>query len=75
VKLAWQAEEDAIPGSGGVGGRARTGACHGDLYGPITMATPSGNTYFLLLVDDQSHFMWISTLVRKDQAAVAIRDY
>jgi hypothetical protein len=39
------------------------------------MATPSGNTYFLLLVDDQSHFMWISTLVRKDQAAVAIRDY
>jgi hypothetical protein len=39
------------------------------------MATPSGNTYFLLLVDDQSHFMWISTLVRKDQAAVAISDY
>jgi hypothetical protein len=48
---------------------------HDDLCGPITLTTPSGNSYFLLLVDDQSRFMWISTLVRKDQAAVAIKDY
>jgi hypothetical protein len=45
---------------------------HSDLCGPIT---PSVNSYFLLLVDDQSRFMWISTLVRKDQAAAAIKDY
>jgi hypothetical protein len=48
---------------------------HGDLYKPITPATPSGNLYFLLIVDDQSRYMWISTLVSKDQAAVAIKDY
>jgi hypothetical protein len=48
---------------------------HGDLCGLITTTTPSGNSYFLLLVDDQSYFMWISTLVRKDQAAATIRDY
>jgi hypothetical protein len=27
---------------------------HGDLCGPITPATPSGNKYFILLVDDRS---------------------
>jgi hypothetical protein len=30
---------------------------HGDLCGPVTPATPSGNAYFLLLVDDQSWYM------------------
>jgi hypothetical protein len=43
--------------------------------GPITPTTSSGNSYFLLLVYDQSRFMWISTLVRKDQAATPIKDY
>jgi hypothetical protein len=32
---------------------------HGDLCGPITPATPSGNKYFLLLVDDMSRYMWM----------------
>jgi hypothetical protein len=27
---------------------------HGDLCGPVTPATPSGNKYFLLLIDDMS---------------------
>jgi hypothetical protein len=47
---------------------------HGDLCGPISPATPSGSTYFLLLVDDKS-LMWVSTLVTKAHAVVAIREF
>jgi hypothetical protein len=36
---------------------------HGDLCGPVTPATPSGNTYFLLLVDDRSPYMWLVLLL------------
>jgi hypothetical protein len=32
---------------------------HGDLCGPISLATPSGSRYFLLLINDSSHFMWL----------------
>jgi hypothetical protein len=32
---------------------------HTDLCGPITPATPSGNKYFLLVVDDFSRYMWL----------------
>jgi transposase InsO family protein len=46
---------------------------HGDICGPITPATPSGNRYFLLLVDDFSRFMWVSLLPSKDAAATAIK--
>jgi hypothetical protein len=38
---------------------------HGDLCGPISPATPSGNAHFLLLVNDRSRYMWVSTLVSK----------
>jgi transposase InsO family protein len=38
-------------------------------------ATPSGNSYFLLLVDDHSRYMWISTLVSKNQAVAAIMEF
>jgi hypothetical protein len=47
---------------------------HGDICGPITPATPSGNKYFLLLVDDYSHYMWVSLLPSKDAAAAAIKN-
>lgn len=30
---------------------------HGDPYGPVTPATPRGWRFFLLLVDDVSHYM------------------
>ena len=30
---------------------------HGDLCGPIMPATNGGRRYFLLLVDDRSHYM------------------
>jgi hypothetical protein len=38
---------------------------HGDIYGPITPPTPSGNRYVLLLVDDYSRYLWISLLPTK----------
>jgi transposase InsO family protein len=41
---------------------------HGDLCGPITPATMSGNKYFLLIVDDNSRYMWIEVLRTKDEA-------
>lgn len=42
---------------------------HGDLCSPISSATPSGNRYFILLVDDCSRFMWVKMLATKDCAA------
>jgi hypothetical protein len=47
---------------------------HGDICGPINPVTPSGNKYFLLLVDDYSRFMWNSLLPSKDAAATAIKN-
>ena len=44
----------------------------GDLCGPITPATPSGKSYFLLLVDNLSRYMWLALLSTKDEAAAAI---
>lgn len=48
---------------------------HGDICGPITPATPSGNKLFLLLVDDLSRYMWIVLLSSKDQAASAVKRF
>ncbi|KAK3147062.1 hypothetical protein QOZ80_3BG0277590 [Eleusine coracana subsp. coracana] len=48
---------------------------HGDICGPVTPATPSGNKLFLLLVDDLSRFMWLILLSSKDQAAGAIKNF
>jgi hypothetical protein len=48
---------------------------HGDLCGPISLATPAGIRYFLLLVDDQSCYMWLTLLTTKDQATTAIKHF
>jgi hypothetical protein len=48
---------------------------HGDICGPISPATPSGNRYFILLVDDLNRFMWVKMLQSKDQASNAIKQY
>ena len=48
---------------------------HGDLYWPITPATNGGRRYFLLLVDDCSHYMWPQLLTGKDEAAAAIKKF
>jgi transposase InsO family protein len=44
------------------------------LCGPISQATPKGNKYFLLLVDDLSGYMWVVVIPFKDRAATAIKD-
>jgi hypothetical protein len=41
---------------------------HADLCGHITPPTPGGASYFLLVVDDCSRFMWVELLKTKDQA-------
>jgi len=46
---------------------------HGALCGPITPPTPSGNQYFLLLVDDYSRYVWIALLLSKDGGAAEIK--
>ncbi|WVZ58992.1 hypothetical protein U9M48_009202 [Paspalum notatum var. saurae] len=47
---------------------------HGDLCGPIRLATHGGRRYFLLLMDDHSRYMWLRLLTTKDQAAEAIKE-
>jgi hypothetical protein len=48
---------------------------HGDICGSISPATPSGNHYFILLVDDASQYMWLKVLASKDGASAAIKQY
>jgi transposase InsO family protein len=40
---------------------------HGDLCGSVTPATPSGNRFFFLLVDDLNRYMWLAVIRTKDQ--------
>jgi putative heme degradation protein len=47
---------------------------HGDICGPISPVTPSGNHYFLLLIDDNSRYMWVVLLPTKDGAVAAIKN-
>jgi transposase InsO family protein len=46
---------------------------HGDICGPITLATPSGNHYFQLLVGDYNRYMWVVLLPTKDGTPAAIK--
>ena len=48
---------------------------HGDLYGPISPETASGNRYFFLLVDDFSRFMWVYFLKNKDETLSAFKNF
>ena len=41
---------------------------HADLCGQITPKTVGGASYFLLVVDDYSKYMWVEMLKTKDQA-------
>jgi transposase InsO family protein len=47
---------------------------HADLCGPITPATPRGNKYFLLMVDDLTRYMWVAAIHSKDCDAAAIKE-
>jgi hypothetical protein len=46
---------------------------HGDLCDPVTLATPGGWRYFLLLVDDVPRYMWVVLLDAKAAAMDAIK--
>lgn len=48
---------------------------HGDLCRPISPPTPSGNRYFLLLVDDYSRKMWVFMLKQKSEALAAFKKF
>ena len=48
---------------------------HDDLCRPITPATNGGRRYYLLLVDDCSHYMWLQLLTSKDEAATTIKKF
>nr|GEU33305.1 hypothetical protein [Tanacetum cinerariifolium] len=48
---------------------------HGDLCGPITPPTPTGNRYFMLLVDDYSSVMWVYLLKAKDEALEVLKNF
>ncbi|GJS30316.1 zinc finger, CCHC-type containing protein [Tanacetum coccineum] len=48
---------------------------HGDLCGPITPPTPTGNRYFMLLVDDYSRVMWVYLLKTKDEALEVFKNF
>ncbi|KAI3518152.1 hypothetical protein L1887_06594 [Cichorium endivia] len=48
---------------------------HGDLCGPVTPPTPSGNRYFMLIVDDFSRVMWVYLLKSKDEAFQAFKNF
>ena len=41
---------------------------HGDICGPILLATLGGSKYFLLLVDDYSRLMWVAMIKKKSKA-------
>jgi hypothetical protein len=45
---------------------------HGDLCGPITLATPGGQRYNLLLVDDATRYMWVAFLTEKSSTPESI---
>jgi hypothetical protein len=46
---------------------------HGDICGPVSPATPGGQRYFLLLVDDATRYMWAMLLDSKAADADAIK--
>jgi transposase InsO family protein len=40
---------------------------------PISLATPGGRRYFLLLVDDAMWYMWVALLTTKDTVADVVK--
>jgi hypothetical protein len=46
---------------------------HGDMCGPVTLATPGERCYFLMLIDDLSRYMWVVVLSSKGETADTIK--
>lgn len=51
------------------------GLVHGDLCEPITPTTLAEKCYFLLLVDDLSHYIWLTLLATKDEATTTSKHF
>jgi len=64
-----------FPGQASFRAKEKLELVHGDLCGPVTPATPGGQRYFLLLVDDASRYMWAVLLDTKGAAADAIKHH
>ena len=64
-----------VPFPKALGARASQGLqlVHADLCGHITPKTLGGCSYFLLVVDDHSRFMWVEMLKAKDQALESLK--
>jgi len=48
---------------------------HVDLCGHITPPTPGGKSFFLLIVDDHSRYMWLELMATKDEALMYFRRF
>ena len=48
---------------------------HTDLCGPITPITPGGKSYFMIVVDDHSRYMWLELLAGKDEALACFKRF
>jgi transposase InsO family protein len=48
---------------------------HTDLCGQINPPTPGGKSYFLLVVDDHSRYMWVELLKTKDEALLHLKKF
>jgi hypothetical protein len=46
---------------------------HGDLCGPIMPTTSGGRCFFLLLVDDATHYMWLKLIMAKSDVVASIK--
>lgn len=48
---------------------------HSDLCGPMQTPTPSGNRYFLTLIDDYSRFTVVRLIKSKDEVPKVVQEY
>lgn len=64
-----------VPSRANFSAKKKLELVHGDLCGPITPETMSGNKYVLLLVDDFSRVMWVYFLKAKSEAFAAFKKF
>jgi len=48
---------------------------HTDLCGQITPPTPGGKSYFMLIVDDHTRYMWVELLGVKSEALACFKKF
>ena len=48
---------------------------HTDIWGPAMLKSTSGAKYFILFLDDYSHYTWLYPLQTKDQALSVFKQF